>query len=220
MYYNISFDIAAILVLIVLAIGMNTVLYTDTRGHKLVRLYMYSVIICSVLDIITAYTICYGTMVPDPLNLVLNTLYQYSSAICVAIAMQTILNYYSSASDISVMINRILLALLVIFITLNLFTGWMFRFENGAYIHGRLYYIAYILSLAIVIHMLVVVLLNRSDKPGLMSRIILLFLFLPTIFTVIQMILGDVLLVTFGEAFSAVIMMFALETPDYRKLMK
>ena len=220
MYYNISFDIAAILVLIVLAIGMNTVLYTDTRGHKLVRLYMYSVIICSVLDIITAYTICYGTMVPDQLNLVLNTLYQYSSAVCVALAMQTILNYYPSASNISVMINRILLALLAIFITLNLFTGSMFRFENGAYIHGRLYYVAYILSLAIVIHMLVVVLLNRSDKPGLMSRIILLFLFLPTIFTVIQMILGNVLLITFGEAFSAVIMMFALETPDYRKLMK
>ena len=30
MYYNISFDIAAILMLIVIAAGMNTVLYTDT----------------------------------------------------------------------------------------------------------------------------------------------------------------------------------------------
>ena len=220
MYYNISFDIAAILVLIVLAVGMNTVLYTDTRGHRSVRLYMYSVIICSVIDVITAYTISYGYLISDTLNLILNTLYQYSSAVCVALAMQTILNYYPSASKRSVMINRILLYLLVIFITLNIFTGWLFSFENGVYIHGRFYYIAYILSLAVVIDMLFIVLINRNDKPGLISRIIILFLFLPTIFTVIQMIVGNVLLITFGEAFSALIMLFALETPDYRKLMK
>ena len=220
MTYNISFDIAAILLLIVLAVGMKTVLYTDTPGHKLVRRYMYSVIACAVIDVITAYTICYGTMVPDPVNLILNSLYQYSSIFCVAVAMRTILNYYPSASRMSILINRVLLYLLIAFVTVNLFTGWMFRFEDGKYIHGRLYLIAYILSLLIVFHMLYVVMKNRADRPGVISRIILLFLFLPTIFTVIQMIFGDILLIAFGEAFSALIMLFALETPDYRKLMK
>ena len=220
MYYNISYDIAAILILTVLAVGMKTVLYTDTRGNGLVRRYVYSVIICAVIDVITAYTICYGYMVPDPINLILNTLYQYSAIFCVAVAMRTILNYYPSAARVSVIINRVLLYLLVIFVTVNLFTGWMFRFVNGEYIHGRFYYVTYVLSLAIVFHMLFVVLKNRSDRPGVMSRIILLFLFLPTIFTVIQMFVGNVLLIAFGEAFSALIMLFALETPDYRKLMK
>ena len=220
MYYNISFDIAAILMLIVIAVGMKTVLYTDTQGHKLVRMYVYSVIACALIDIITAYTICYGYLVPDPLNLILNTLYQYASVLCVAVAMRTILNYYPSASKISVMINRTLLYLQTGFVTLNMFTGWMFKFKDGAYLHGRLYLIAYILSLAVVFHMLYVVIKNHSDRPGLISRVILLFLFLPTIFTAIQMIVGNVLLIAFGEAFSALIMLFALETPDYRKLMK
>ena len=220
MYYNISFDIAAILMLIVIAVGMKTVLYTDTQGHKLVRMYVYSVIACALIDIITAYTICYGYLVPDPLNLILNTLYQYASVLCVAVAMRTILNYYPSASKISVMINRTLLYLQTGFVTLNVFTGWMFKFKDGAYLHGRLYLIAYILSLAVVFHMLYVVIKNHSDRPGLISRVILLFLFLPTIFTAIQMIVGNVLLIAFGEAFSALIMLFALETPDYRKLMK
>ncbi|MCR5397899.1 MAG: response regulator [Lachnospiraceae bacterium] len=220
MYYNISFDIAAILVLIVLAVGMNTVLYTDTTGHKLVRRYMYSVIFCAVTDVITAYTICYGYLIPDTLNLILNSIYQYSSVLCVAVAMRTILNYYPSAGKTSVMINRLLLYLLVAFITVNMFTGWMFEFTNGEYVHGSLYMIAYALSLAVVFHMLYVVLINRGDRPGIMSRIIILFLFLPTVFTVIQMIVGDILLIAFGEAFSALIMLFALETPDYRKLMK
>lgn len=220
MYYNISFDIAAILVLIVIAVGMKTVLYTDTKGHKLVRYYVYSVIACAIIDIITAYTICYGYMIPDLLNVVLNSLYQYSAILCVAVAMRTILNYYPSASKTSVMINRTLLYVQTAFVTVNLFTGWLFTFKDGEYIHGNLYYIAYALSLAVVFHMLYVVLVNRNDRPGAMSNIILLFLFLPTIFTVIQMIFSNVLLIAFGEAFSALIMLFALETPDYRKLMK
>ncbi|MBQ7582881.1 MAG: response regulator [Lachnospiraceae bacterium] len=220
MYYNISFDIAAILVLIVLAVGMKTVLYTDTRGHKLVRTYVYSVIAFAVIDVITAYTICYGSMVPDLLNLILNSLYHYASVLTVATAMRTILNYYPSASKTSVMINRILICLQAALVTVNLFTGCLFRFENGVYFHGSLYYVGYALPLATVLHMLYVVLVNRSDRPGAISKIILLFLFLPTIFTVIQMLFVDVLLIAFGEAFSALIMLFALETPDYRKLMK
>ncbi|MBO4904932.1 MAG: response regulator [Lachnospiraceae bacterium] len=220
MYYNISFDIAAILVLMVLAVGMNTVLYTDTQGSRLVRRYVYSVIICAIIDVITAYTICYGKMVPDTLNLILNSLYQYSAIFSVAVAMRAILNYYPSASKKAVIINRVLLYMLVAFVTVNLFTGWMFRFEDGVYVHGRLYLVSYVLSLTVLFHMLYVVLKNRADRPGAMTKIIILFLFLPTIFTVIQMIVGDILLIAFGEAFSALIMLFALETPDYRKLMK
>ena len=220
MYYNISYDIAAILILLVIVAGMNTVLYTETAGHKLVRRYVYAVIACAVIDIITAYTISYGYLVPDSLNMILNSLYQYSSAFCVYCAMSTILNYYPGASKTSVMINRILLCLLVAFVTLNLFTGWMFSFENGVYVHGRLYLIAYGLSLAIIFHMLYVVLVNRADRPRQITRIIILFLYLPTIFTGIQMLTGNILLIVFGEAFSALIMLFALETPDYRKLLK
>ncbi len=220
MYYNISFDIAAILVLIVIAVGMNTVLYTDSTGHKYVRRYVYAVSVAAVFDIITAYTISYGYMVPDVLNVVLNSLYQYTSILCVATAMQTILNYFPGASKNSIMVNRGLIVLLTGFITVNIFTGWLFTFKNGEYIHGQLYAFSYVLSMAIVFHMLFVVIKNRSDQPGVVSRIIILFLFLPTVYTVMQMILGNILLVSFGEAFSALIMLFALETPDYRKLMK
>ncbi len=220
MYYNISFDIAAILVLTVLAVGMKTVLYTDTQGSRLVRRYVYSVIFMAVIDIITAYTICYGHMIPDLLNIILNTLYQYSAVFCVAVAMRTIFSYFPSIRRKSVLINRSILYIQALFVTVNLFTGWLFRFEKGQYIHGPIYLISYILSLAVVFHALYVVIVNRADSSGVMIRIIVLFLFLPTVFTIVQMIVGDTLLIAFGEAFSALIMLFALETPDYRKLMK
>ncbi len=220
MQYNVSFDIAAILVLIVLAVGMNTVLYTDSSGAKLVRRYVYCVLITAALDIVTAYTITYGASIPDPANLILNTLYQLSSMCCVAVAMSTIFSYYPGISRQAAMINKVPLFLLTILIVANLFTGILFRFSNGEYIHGPLFLMTYILSLVIVFHAFFVVFKNRKDRPAIMSRIVLLFLFLPTVFAIIQMLLGDTLLVPFGDAFSALIMLFALETPDYRKLMK
>lgn len=220
MYYNISFDIAAVLVLIVIAVGMKTVLYTDTPGHKNVLRYVYAVMICAVFDIITAYTISYGYMVPDALNMGLNTLFQYSSVLCIMAAMQTIINYYPGASKTSVMVNRGLIIFLIALLTLNIFTGFLFSFKDGVYVHEPLYIATYVMPLVIVFQMLYIVIRNRGDQPGVVSTIVVLFLFLPSVYTVIQMFIGDVLLVTFGEAFSALIMLFALETPDYRKLLR
>ncbi len=220
MYYNISFDIAAVLVLIVIAVGMKTVLYTDTPGHKNVLRYVYAVMACAIFDIITAYTISYGYMVPDGLNMVLNTLFQYSSVLCIMAAMQTIINYYPSASKTSVMVNRGLIIILIALLTLNAFTGILFSFKEGVYVHEPLYMSAYVMPLAIVFQMLYIVVKNRGDQPVVVSTIVVLFLFLPSVYTVIQMFIGNVLLVAFGEAFSALIMLFALETPDYRKLMR
>ena len=37
MYYNISYDIAAILILLVIAAGMNTVLYTESASMQRAR---------------------------------------------------------------------------------------------------------------------------------------------------------------------------------------
>ena len=43
MYYNISYDIAAILILLVIAAGMNTVLYTESAGHKYAKGSVFTV---------------------------------------------------------------------------------------------------------------------------------------------------------------------------------
>ena len=220
MIYNISYDIAAIPVLVVLAVGMKTVLYTDSPGAKLVRRYVYCVLGSAILDIVTAYTISFPEHVSDPANMILNTLYHFSSALCIAVAMQTIFSYYPNISRTNILINRCLIGLLVALISVNLFTGIQFSFDNGAYVHGPLFLMSYILSFSIVLHTFFVVLMNRSARPKTTSHIMLMFLFTPIVFSVIQMISGNVLLNGFGEAFAALILLFAMETPDYRKLMK
>ncbi|MCR5474125.1 MAG: response regulator [Lachnospiraceae bacterium] len=220
MQYNISYDIAAILVLIVLAGGMNTVLYTDTRGAGLVRLYVYCVFISALIDVLTAYTISYGHLIPDPVNVLLNTLYQVSSIACVAVGVRTVFSYYPRIRNRDLVANHILVALLALLITVNLFTGVVFYFDAGRYIHGPLYFMAYIMSFLVIIHAFFVVLANRAYRPAVTSTIVMFFLAIPIIFSIVQMFHPDTLLNAFGEAFAAIIMLFALETPDYRKLMK
>ena len=164
MIYNISFDIAAILMLLVLIGGMNTVLYTDTYGFRLVRKYVYFVLLGTFLDIVTAATISYGSYIPDGLNQILNTAYQFASAFSVISAMHIVFNYYPKIDKVNTVINRILRAILVIYLAINLFTGIAFRFENGKYVHGPIFVATYIFSLAIIVHAIVVVIIYRKGS--------------------------------------------------------
>ncbi len=220
MIYNISFDIAAILMLLVLIGGMNTVLYTDTYGFRLVRKYVYFVLLGTFLDIVTAVTISYGSYIPDGLNQILNTAYQFASAFSVISAMHIVFNYYPKIDKVNTVINRILQAILVIYLAINLFTGIAFRFENGKYVHGPIFVATYIFSLAIIVHAIVVVIIYRNERPRSISLTVIMSLLMPVIFAVTQMLVGDVLISSFGAALAAFVMMFALETPDYRNLMK
>lgn len=220
MIYNISFDIAAILMLLVLIGGMNTVLYTDTYGFRLVRKYVYFVLLGTFLDIVTAATISYGPYIPDGLNQILNTAYQFASAFSVISAMHIVFNYYPKIDKVNTVINRILQAILVIYLAINLFTGIAFRFENGKYVHGPIFVATYIFSLAIIVHAIVVVIIYRNERPRSISLTVIMSLLMPVIFAVTQMLIGDVLISSFGAALAAFVMMFALETPDYRNLMK
>ncbi|MBR2530231.1 MAG: response regulator [Lachnospiraceae bacterium] len=220
MIYNISFDIAAILMLLVLIGGMNTVLYTDTYGFRLVRKYVYFVLLGTFLDIVTAVTISYGPYIPDGLNQILNTAYQFASAFSVISAMHIVFNYYPKIDKVNTVINRILQAILVIYLAINLFTGIAFRFENGKYVHGPIFVATYIFSLAIIVHAIVVVIIYRNERPRSISLTVIMSLLMPVIFAVTQMLVGDVLISSFGAALAAFVMMFALETPDYRNLMK
>ncbi len=220
MIYNISFDIAAILILIVLIGGMNTVLYTDTYGFRLVRRYVYFVLLGAVLDVVTAITISYGEMIPDTVNEILSTAYQYASAFSVISAMHIVFNYYPGIDKVNTAINRVLRWVLVVYLAVNLFTGIAFRFENGKYVHGPIFMATYLFSLAIIGHAIIVVIMYRSERPKSISLTIVLSLFMPIIFAIAQIMLGNVLITSFGAALAAFILMFAIETPDYRNLMK
>lgn len=220
MNYNISFDIATIAILAVMWVALRTVFFTPSRNSRIFRGFVGMTLINAMLDILTAYTIAYAAQVPDVLNLILNTLYQYTSAFTVYYAIRYVFEYLECADNINRTINHILGTLYLGLLAVNLFTGLVFSFENHEYIHGPLFFGTYILSFLIVIHAFTTVLFKKKTLDRRKSSIVLFFLTLPITFSIIQMIIGDVLLTAFGEAFASMIMLFSLETPDYSKLLK
>ena len=220
MLYNISFDIAAVLVLTVLSVALNTIQYTEGRRSQLFRFYIYCVMANGIMDIITAYTISFPTHIPDTLNLVLNALYQCSSAITVYNGIRYVFVYTNSDARVGNTINNILAGLYAAFLIGNLFLHWEFYFENGEYIHGPLFMMTYVFAIAIVLNCLVWTIIFRKSFSKPHFYITLAFLALPNIFCVIQMMTSNIMLNAFGEAFAAIIMLFSLETPDYNALIR
>lgn len=219
MSYNISFDIATIAILAVMFVALRTVFYTSSLQSATFRKFIGMTMINAVLDIITAYTISYAAKVPDWANLSLNTLYQFSSAFTVYFAIRYVFVYLDCTKPTNVIINHLLGFSYLGLLTINTFTGIIFSFVDHKYIHGPLFFSTYIISFLVVIHAFITVIINRRIIPKTKFRIVLFFLTLPIVFSITQMLVGDVLLTAFGEAFASMIMLFSLETPDYKKLL-
>ena len=220
MYYNVSFDIAAVLILLVVYVSLNTVLKTATKRTALFRQYVVAVMANAALDIITAYTIEFGNYVPDRLNLILNTIYQICSAVTVFIGIQYIFAYIENTRKPDLIIKRVVFIIYLLFLILNVPAGYIFSFADGKYIHGSLFYGTFGISYVVVIYALVVTVLRYKQIGAKKVWYSFFFLLMPSLFTVFQIIFPSVLLNSFGQAFATLILLFTLETPDYNKLIK
>lgn len=219
MNYNISFDIATIAILSVMLVALRTIFYTSSQQSAVFRKFIAFTLFNALIDIITAFTIAYSGQVPDWLNIILNSIYQYISAFTVYFAIRYVFVYLDCANNVNKVINHIIGFSYIALLTVNIFTGLIFTFKDHAYIHGPLFLATYVLSFLAVIHAGITVVIHRRQFEKLKYRIVVFFLTLPIVFSVTQMFVGDVLLTAFGEAFAAMIMLFSLETPDYNKLL-
>ena len=219
MNYNISFDIATMAILAVMFVALKTVVYTPSFKSVIFRRFIGMTLVNAALDIVTAYTISYSQTVPDALNQILNTIYQFTSAFTVYYAIRYVFEYLECATKLNKIINHICGFSYIGLLSVNVFTGWVFSFENHEYVHGPLFFGTYILSFVVVIHAFLSVFIKRKQFERRQANIVLFFLTLPVTFSIIQMFVGDVLLTAFGEAFASMIMLFSLETPDYTKLL-
>ena len=219
MNYNISFDIATMAILAVMYVALRTVVYTPSFKSAIFRRFIGMTLVNAALDIVTAYTISYSQTVPDAFNQILNTIYQFTSAFTVYYAIRYVFEYLECATKFNKIINHICGFSYIGLLSVNVFTGWVFSFENHEYVHGPLFFGTYILSFVVVIHAFLSVFIKRKQFDRRQANIVLFFLTLPVTFSIIQMFVGDVLLTAFGEAFASMIMLFSLETPDYNKLL-
>ena len=221
--YDIDFEVAAIIFLIVINIFLRIKYAATSRVNKEFRKLSLFVLIACVLDVSTAVTISYGASIPPVANLLFSTVY---FGMNVAVGYQFV--HYVSAcvhaekSARTVFLNRILYGLCLLILAANLFTGVIFTFDPaGSYIHGPLYYFVYAFPYFFILFAIGILVLHFQQFTLEQRVSILVFFAFCMIGPLAQMLFfPDVLLSLFTIPIGLLICMFTLETPDYQLLMK
>lgn len=221
--YNVSLEIAGALYLMVILSVLLAYYPKDLEVNKKFKVVVICLLLAEIMDIVTAVSISYSSVIPTILNIVLNTIY-FAFAVSSAYAFFVYIESYIRQEKRGkiVRINRIFYYLMLIVLLLNMFGGFLFSFNaEGEYVHGKLYLcvygmpLYYILSSAVVLirkHMLF-----KMKQKISMGIYVLMCLLGP----VMQMLFfPDVLLGMFTPSIAVLIILFSMETPDYALLKK
>lgn len=222
--YNIHYGVSAIIFMVILVI-YSKISYSmeSRRNREFYKLTIY-VLIADILDVVTAITISYGAIIPPMLNVILNTCYFAGNAVlCYQFLKYSTFCVKSFAGVPKVQsIYKVVMYLQGLLLVINIFTGWMFDFdEAGNYIHGPVYFLTF--TIPYVCFFLGVLRMVRNVRDYDMQQKISIFSFSVIALTgaVIQIgFLPDVLLTMFALSVGLIIVLFSLETPEYQKLVQ
>lgn len=222
--YNIYFGISAMIFMAVLAVylrlGYNM---QSVRNREFYRLVMV-VLGADIMDVVTAITISYPTEVSPIVNILLNTVYFYlNAALCFSFFRYSLL--YNSKFEHGVkphLFFRVLMSLYMSVLTLSMFTGWVFSFdEGGNYVHGPLYFLSYIVPYLIFGCGAFVMFINMKEYSAKQRYSVIAFAIVGASGGITQIFFfPDVLLTMFTISVAIIIVLFSLETPEYQQLMQ
>lgn len=222
--YNISFETASIFFLVILLVCVKLQYSTKSEINREFQKLTLLVLCANVLDVTTAITISYAKVIPEAVNLVLNSLYfavnafmgyqfMYYSRLCVD---------RTRKDSLMVRINKFPLAAFYMILGINAFNGCIFSIgPEGEYLHGALYLLVYIV-VYYFIGCSAFVLLRNFGKFETWQRISIIFYLVLIVSgpTLQLLFFPDVLLAMFSCAMAIVAILFTMETPDYQKLIK
>lgn len=217
--YNISYEIAGVVLLLVLAVMLRTQYIVQSKSNKMFRQFIYLMIFAVSLDIFTAITISYAAAIPVWLNVIANTLYLLISVVCEYAAVQYVNVCINRTSKYNRIINKVVLILYAAIVVLNLWTGCLFSFSHHVYEHGPLYVLMYVVLFYYVLNILVIAIKEKTRFTVKQRCANIVFVIISLFCAFLQgFIVPNVLLSFFGAAIAAMIMTFSLETPDYQNL--
>lgn len=221
--YNIYYEVAAAIFLSFLTGYVRLQYNMKLRSNRLFLRLALSILFNDILDIVTAFTISNADVLPEMLNMVLNTLYLLSCALTGVI----LLDYVSESLKnlgiehgkwhikAGIIIGIIYFSLII----LNFFTGCIFDFKGKQYNHGSLYMSIYVFPYFYFVTGSIG-LLNVGYHRG--KKVLLsIFAYMSVMIAgaLIQVFVAPyTLLNVFAGSVGITILLFSLETPEYEKL--
>ena len=222
MKYNIDFEILGSIVTLVIAYNFRMNYVARTRSDKAFIKMVYGILASQILDMASAVTISIESPKLNIINHILTSGYFICGFITTVAFERYVVSYIAEITRNKVyeIFRRIVIILLFVFSLTNPFTGLQFTFDDaGVYHHGSLYVVGYIApAIFMLASMLFIILYRRCfSKRQWISCVT--FVVVVFVAMTIQLIFLNELYLIFGVVPIALLMvMFSLETPDYRKL--
>ncbi len=223
MQYNIDFGLSALFFMVLIYIFFHIQYSEPTSTSRAFKVMLLFTIVANALDIITAITISYPYSVSVKTNYYLNSLYYFSSSVCVYYVCEyTRIMANQKKGKLIDYINRALYFSHAVFCLTNPVTKLISYFdENRIYSKGPMYYEIYIIAVYFLLFSLFRVIKMRKMIGT--KRLISTMGFFALNFSglILQgFVWPHVLLEYFTASLGVMVLLYVYETPDYAKLIK
>lgn len=220
--YNIDFELAGLIFNIVFYIYFSLYYPNRSEINKKFKGLLRLLISAELMDILTAVTISYGSVIPPVINIVANTLYFTTTFSLSYLFLQYVKGYVTrdNGNKGEATFNRVMLILQYALLFINMFTGFIFGFnENGEYVHGVIYLLVYAVPLYYTCISAYILLKNRNQFKKKQVFSIIAYMICLLLGVLLQaLFFPNVLLTLFTCSITIFIIMFSMETPDYQLL--
>ena len=224
MKYNIDYEIFGLLVMLIILVFFKLKFDRQTESEKSFLRLGVVIVVALIMDMGSAITISIGGPKMAVFNLLFTTAY---FAVELYMGMFFIDYILVSAYGVPHKNTRICLnifgLLYILSLFLNMFHGFYFEFDftTGEYIHLQLYDLLYLVPSILILYAIFLVFYHRKRfvlKQWLSVCSFVLFVVIGLLF---QALVNPNIYLTFGlVTISYLMIVFTLETPDYRKLME
>ena len=221
--YNIYYEVAAAIFLSFLTGYVRLQYNMKLRSNRLFLRLALSILFNDILDIVTAFTISNADVLPEMLNMVINTLYLLSCALTGVIlldyASESLKNLGIEQEKWHIKAGIIIGIIYFSLIILNFFTGCIFDFKGKQYNHGSLYMSIYIIPYFYFVTGSIGLLKVGYHRGKKVLLSIFAYMSVMIAGALIQIFVAPyTLLNVFAGSVGITILLFSLETPEYEKL--
>lgn len=219
--YNTNFEAAVFILLTILYIYLRVRYYNRSTVNVALGRLVIAEQLTVFLDLLTSVTITYADVVPLWVNMLLNSLYYGAIGLSSCMVAMFVMAFAKDSISYKVVVTgaKVILFLYYVLLVVNLFTGLLFDFSNGEYVHGSLYVIVYIFPAFFVVGSAVLVLLFRQLMTKVQRVTMMLIILFSMLGPILQLLAcPDILLSNVTPAMSLLLALFIVVSPNYQKL--
>lgn len=222
--YNVNYEIASCIFLLILFMYLKLQYTVKSEINKVFSRLVILTFVTGLLDVVTALMINSGERISNSVNIWVNTLYLAFDAIM----GYQFCRYFSFAAHKKPNATFLakdgwFLVVLHCFLLLaNVFSGFIFSFDNAHhYVRGPLYILVYAIPQFLILSGLFIIFRNRKVFTNSQIFSIVLFAIIGFSGSFLQLLVFEhYTLALFTTSIAIFMITFAMETPDYLRLIK